>query len=171
MGNFWFVKCTGLTKWYKQVNIMNVNSEGFKAEVGSLFFVSSGKNFIITFQHVVIQVVWKNTRLLHLSLALYSDFRKWRLWRTLFSQSQVISKGPFSYWPLHAALLSDRWHRHKLIGCWNKWRALCSKTGLSDDLTSWVAGNMHRNMAWPPYWEVATPSLHAVCPKKKLISH
>ncbi len=26
--------------------------------------------------------------------------------------------------------LSDRWCYHKLIGCWNKWGALCSKTGL-----------------------------------------
>ncbi len=34
-----------------------------KAEVGSLLFVLSGKNLIITFQHIVIQVVRKNTRL------------------------------------------------------------------------------------------------------------
>ncbi len=46
-----------------------------KAEVGSLFLVSSGKNPMITFQYYVIQVVWKNSRCLHLSLALYSDLR------------------------------------------------------------------------------------------------
>ncbi len=34
-----------------------------KAEVGSLLFVLLGKNLIITFQHIVIQVVRKNTRL------------------------------------------------------------------------------------------------------------
>ncbi len=42
----------------------------FKAKVGSLSLVSSHKNFIITFQHIVIQEVWKNTSLI---LALYSD--------------------------------------------------------------------------------------------------
>ncbi len=48
-----------------------------KAEVGSLFLVSLGKNSIITFQQIVIQMVWKNTRfLLHLFSALYSGFRK-----------------------------------------------------------------------------------------------
>ncbi len=46
-----------------------------KAEVSSLFLVSSGKNSIIIVQHIVIQLVWKNTRLLHLSLALYSVFK------------------------------------------------------------------------------------------------
>ncbi len=44
-----------------------------KAEVGSLVLVSSGKNSTITLQHIVIQLSWENTRLLHLSLALYSD--------------------------------------------------------------------------------------------------
>ncbi len=44
-----------------------------KAGVGSLLLVLLGKNSIITFQHIEIQVVWKNTRLLHLSLVLYSD--------------------------------------------------------------------------------------------------
>ncbi len=45
-----------------------------KARVGSLSLASSCKNSIITFQHIVIQVVWKNTRLLHLG----SVFRLWR---------------------------------------------------------------------------------------------
>ncbi len=44
-----------------------------KAEVGSLFLVSSGKNSIKPFQHIEIQVVCKNTTLPHLSLALFSD--------------------------------------------------------------------------------------------------
>ncbi len=44
-----------------------------KAEVGSLFLVSLGENPIITFQHIVIQLVRKKTRLLHLSLTLCSD--------------------------------------------------------------------------------------------------
>ncbi len=42
----------------------------FKAEVGSLLLVSSCKNPITIFQHVVTQVVWQNTRLLHLCLTL-----------------------------------------------------------------------------------------------------
>ncbi len=46
-----------------------------KAEVGSLFLMLSGKSSIIIVQHIVIQVVWKNTRLLHLCLALYSVFK------------------------------------------------------------------------------------------------
>ncbi len=54
-------------------NIWNNVSTHFKAEVGNLFLVSSDKNPIITSQHFVIQVVWKNTRLQLLSLALYSD--------------------------------------------------------------------------------------------------
>ncbi len=40
----------------------------FKYGVRSLFLVSS-----VTFQYIVIQVVWKNTTLLHHSLALYLD--------------------------------------------------------------------------------------------------
>ncbi len=44
-----------------------------KAGVGSLFLVSLGKNSIIIFQYIVIQVVLKNPRLLRLSLAL-GDF-------------------------------------------------------------------------------------------------
>ncbi len=41
--------------------------------MGSLFLVSPGKNSTKTSQHIVIQVIWRNTRLLHLSLATYSD--------------------------------------------------------------------------------------------------
>ncbi len=68
-----------------------------KSGVGSLFFASLGKNSYKTFQHFVIQVVWKYTRLLLLSL-LNSDLRKWRSWRTLFSQSWVISGSTCCYW-------------------------------------------------------------------------
>ncbi len=45
--------------------------QAVKAQVCSLFLVSYGKKSITNFQHIVIKVVWKNTRLLHLSLALY----------------------------------------------------------------------------------------------------
>ncbi len=48
----------------------NLTSD-FKAEVGSLVFVSSGKNSTATFQQIVIQVVWKKTRLRLLSLVLH----------------------------------------------------------------------------------------------------
>ncbi len=44
-----------------------------KAGVCSLSLVSSRWHPIITFQHFVIQLVWKNSRLLLLSSALYSD--------------------------------------------------------------------------------------------------
>ncbi len=56
------------------------------------FLVSSGKKPIISFQHIVIHVLWKNTRLLHLSLALYSDLDG------IFSQSWVISERTCTYW-------------------------------------------------------------------------
>ena len=45
-------------------------------EVGRIFLASLGKNSIITFQHIVIQVFWEKTRLLHLLMALFSGFRK-----------------------------------------------------------------------------------------------
>ncbi len=48
---------------------------------------SSGKKSMITFQHIVIQLVRKNTRLLNLSLALDT-----------FGQSWVISETACSYW-------------------------------------------------------------------------
>ncbi len=75
------------------------------------------------FQHIVIQLLWKNTRFLHLSLALYSDCDENSLPITVISESML------SYWLLRA-VLSSRWCRYKLIGCWNKWHASCSKTGL-----------------------------------------
>ncbi len=49
----------------------NKHKHILKAEVCSLLLLSSGKNSITTFQHFVIQLVWRDTRLLHLSLALY----------------------------------------------------------------------------------------------------
>ncbi len=85
-----------------------------KAGVGRFLLRAIQQKFIVTFQHFVIQLVWKNTGLLHLSLALCSDFRKWRPWRILFGQSQVISERACSYWLLYTALLSDRWCCYKL---------------------------------------------------------
>ncbi len=78
----------------------------------------------MTFQHVVIQVVWKNTRLLHLSLALY-----WRFWK-MKTVILPITDSMCFYCLLYTALLSDRWCHWLLTDCWNKWHALYSKTGL-----------------------------------------
>ena len=52
-----------------------------KASVGRIFLASLGKNSIITFQHIVIQVFWEKTRLLHLLMALFSGFKKSSPWR------------------------------------------------------------------------------------------
>ncbi len=49
---------------------------GFKVGVGSLSLMSLCFNSIITFQHIVIQLVWKNKILLHLSVALYLDHHR-----------------------------------------------------------------------------------------------
>ncbi len=50
---------------YTEIKLANsLFSLARKAEVGSLFLVSLGKNFIKTFQHIVIQVAWKNIGLL-----------------------------------------------------------------------------------------------------------
>ncbi len=38
------------------------------------------------------------------------------------------SESACSYWLLYVVLFSYKWRRHKLTGCWNKWRPLCSKT-------------------------------------------
>ena len=46
-----------------------------KAAVGRIFWASLGKNSIITFQHIVIQVLWEITTLLHLLVALFSGFK------------------------------------------------------------------------------------------------
>ncbi len=74
------------------------------------FWCDQAKNHIITFQHIVIQPVWENTRLLHLSLALFSDRD-----RALFGQLHVISRNRCSYWLLCAALLRDMWHHCELF--------------------------------------------------------
>ncbi len=104
--------------------------DAFKAGVGSIFLVSLGKYSIITFQHTVTQVVYKNIRLLRLSLVLYSDVIKLRPQRALFSQPQVFSQSMCFYWLRYAVLLSDRWCHYELMGWWNKWCAVHSKTGL-----------------------------------------
>ncbi len=48
----------------------------------------------------------------------------------IFSHSLVISKSMHSFWMISTTVLSNRWCRYELIGCWNKWLDLCSKTGL-----------------------------------------
>ncbi len=91
------------------------------SKLGLAVYLSSGKNSIITFQHILIQLVWKNTRLLHLSLALYSDFRGWRLWQGLFSRARVF---------LLAAL--RRVSKQQMMSLWAYWllrQVMCSKTG------------------------------------------
>ncbi len=64
-----------------------------------IFGVIWQKNPIINFQHIVIQVVWKNTRLLHLSLALSSGCDG------SFAQSGIISESAWSYRLLHPGFL------------------------------------------------------------------
>ncbi len=109
----------------------------------SLFLASSGKNSIIPFQHIVIRVVWKSTtRLLHLSLALYSE-------------RQTLSESACSYWPLYTALLSIKWRHYELIGCWNKWRSLHCKTGLW-----WLDKLSCRQHCQPAWVELRQISLH-----------
>ncbi len=66
-----------------------------KAEVGSFFLLLIGKNSIITCQHIINQLVWKKTRLLHLSFALYSSFREWSPYLTLFGQLKLLSASLF----------------------------------------------------------------------------
>ncbi len=110
--------CLRLLTQLNYNNVLKANSTDLghvviKAAIRSIFLMSLGKNSIKTFQDNVIQVVWKNTRYLHLSLSLYSGFRKWWQWQGLFSQSRV-----------------NKWHCNELVGCWNKWHALRSKIGL-----------------------------------------
>ena len=50
--------------------------KSIKPAVGRMLLASLGKNSIITFQHIVIQVLWEIARLLHLLLALFSGFKK-----------------------------------------------------------------------------------------------
>ncbi len=68
-------------------------------------------------------MAWKNTCAPLLGSVL-------RQRQTLFSQSRLISESLYSYWLLFAALLSDKGRCYELIGCWKKWRASRSKTGL-----------------------------------------
>ncbi len=51
------------------------SSDSHEAGVGSILLASLGRNSVTAFQNIVIQVVWKNVRLLHLSLPLYLGFR------------------------------------------------------------------------------------------------
>ncbi len=73
----------------------------FKVGTGSLSLVLLCKNSIITFKRIVFQVIGKNTRLPHLSLALYLDHN-----RTL-GTIRVISDSMCSYWLLCTVPLSN----------------------------------------------------------------
>ncbi len=88
-----------------------------------------------------------------------------RLWRSLFSQSQVISESVCSRWLLYALLPSNRWRCHKLIGCWNKQSALCPETGLwrLDKLSCW------RHWDGPLYTDAAFPA--AISSGRKSLMH
>ncbi len=66
----------------------------------------------------------KNTKLQHLSLALYSGLVLY------FQPITLILESTCSYWLLYALLLSDKWRCYELIGCWKKWLSLYSKIGL-----------------------------------------
>ncbi len=101
-----------------------LNQQGIQVEVGSLSLVSSGKNPIITFQHFVIHWVWKNSTLLHLSLT--PKFRMWQDFQPIMSHFRECT----FLLDAMAVLLSNRWCCYELIGCWNKWSASWSKSGL-----------------------------------------
>ncbi len=121
----------------------------FKVGVGNLSLVSLRKKPITTFQHFVIQVVWKNIRLVLLSLALYSDHDR------TFSQSQSFQRAcvPTGCFKLHILVTGDvatSWLAVKY-----KWHALHCKTGLwwLDKLSC----RRHRQPAWV---ELRWTSLH-----------
>ncbi len=107
------VKNTGDTKMSTSVTdcwrIFKIMIKYFwKAGVGILSLVSARKNSIIICLHVVILVVWKSPKLLHLSSALYSD-RDGH-----FTASHRSFQRAWSYWLLNTALLRDWWCRCKL---------------------------------------------------------
>ena len=73
------LRCYVVTLFY-----FNTNHDVFsnlKPAVDRMFLASLGKNSIITFQHIVIQVFWEKTRLLLLLMALFSGFKKSSPWR------------------------------------------------------------------------------------------
>ncbi len=113
--------------------------------------MSSGKNPKITFQHFVIQEDWQNTRLLFLSLALYSGCDGY-LW-----PKQSTYESEYSHWLLYAARHSDRWRPYELIGCWNKWRALQLKhTGCGCSANSCGVEPVSIRHPYNPIW-LSTP--------------
>ncbi len=59
--------------YFKHTSHFSLFFSLLKGGVGSLSLVLLGRNHKITFQHIVIEVVLKNTRHLQVSLALYSD--------------------------------------------------------------------------------------------------
>lgn len=52
-----------------------------KAGVSNIFFVSLGKTSIVIFQHIVIEAVWEETRLLRLFWAPFSGFKTFGLFK------------------------------------------------------------------------------------------
>ncbi len=92
------------------------------------------RNPMLTFKHIVIQVVWKNTTLLHISLDLYSHCDR------EFSANNSNFREHVFHWLLLAALLNNRWLCYEPISCWNKWRALRSTTGLWCPQSTLLAG-------------------------------
>ncbi len=99
-------------KKISSISLCNFIFEGIMTHIFIFLCEQFFRYFKITFYHFVIQVDWKNTRLLHPSLALDSDRHK------VFSGT-VISLSMCSFQLLHAALLSDRWHGCELTGSWN----------------------------------------------------
>ncbi len=129
--SFWLCHWSGLNP--------SVATTAFENTERIYLWCLQAKRSRIIFQHFVIQVAWQNTRLWHLSLALYSDCDR------TFSQSQLYESA-CCYWLLYAVLLNDRWRRFKLTGCLNKRCALRRRIGL------WrldkISCRRHRQLAW-----------------------
>ncbi len=129
-----------------QISSCALGIKSIKAEIGNLSLASLCKIFIKTFQHIWIQVVWRNffTCLwlcIQANLCLYTV--------TGFFANHVTSKITCFYWLCYTVLFSDRWCRYELIGCWNKWHPLHSKTCLCR-FENLVAGDTvsRLNISW-----------------------
>ncbi len=115
----------------------------FKVEAGSLLLV----HLIITFQHFAIQMVWKNTRLLHHCLALYSD-RDAHFWPITGHFGEHV-------FLLAALRCASQQQVTLLLFCWNKWRVSRSKTDLW-----WLDKLRCRRHRQPAWIKVRRSSLH-----------
>ena len=81
--------------WVKQLQppARSTKTEmSIKPAVCRKFLASLGKNSIITFQHIVIQVFWEITRLLHLLMALFSGFKKSSPWQETFANHRSFQR-------------------------------------------------------------------------------